>query len=60
VVGFWVVHCYFSSLVCFSLSSCPRAVVKGLIGPHSHQRPEFEGGVEEGAVELGPTIEVGC
>jgi hypothetical protein len=43
-VGFWVVRCYCSSLVYFSLSSCPQVVVKGLIGPHSHQRLKFEGG----------------
>jgi hypothetical protein len=43
-VGSWVAHCCCSSLVCFSLSSCPQAVVKGLTRPHSHQRPEFEVG----------------
>jgi hypothetical protein len=44
VVDFLVVRCYCFYLVYFSLFSCPRVVVKGSIGPHSPQRPEFEGG----------------
>ena len=43
-VDFLVVRCYCFSLVYFSLSSFPQVIVKGLIGPDSPQRPEFEGG----------------